>query len=158
MNHSGQPSGFSLTELVIVMAIMGILAAMAASRVVEIREESQINAAVSEANRLNQLAMTARAIIGRWPNDASHGVVPVELRSVLFEDSFKSGTPIGGLWDWNGEGRSTPMGFAINFATTRAEPVGTYAKIDGRFDDGNPETGKIQRRDLGRIFWCFLVE
>lgn len=121
---------------------MGILAAMAAGRVVEIRTESQINAAVSAANCLNQRAMTARAIIGRWPNDASHGAVPVELRSVLFEDSFKLGTPIGGLGDWNGEGRSTPMGFAINFATTRAEPVGKYAKIDGRYDDGNPQPEK----------------
>lgn len=159
MNQTGQPAGFSLIELVIVLAIVGILAVVAAGRVLDIKSDSQINATMTEANRLNRLAMIARERLGRWPNDANQGVVPTDLRSVLFPNSFLT-TPIGGQWDWNGPGTTIPhFGMAVYFTSTTAEPRGQYTKLDTKFDDGNAATGKIRRHLSGsKVSWCFLVE
>ena len=159
MTNTTRTGAFSLIELVIVLAILGILAVVAASRVLDIKSDSQINATMTEANRLNRLAMIARERLGRWPNDASNGVVPTDLRSVLFPTSFRA-TPIGGQWDWNGPGTTVPhWGIAVHFTSSRAEPIGEYSKLDAKFDDGNASTGKIRRFVSGsRVSWCFLVQ
>ncbi|MBL8890102.1 MAG: type II secretion system protein [Planctomycetaceae bacterium] len=160
MRQTGRSSGVSLIELVVVVTIIAILATVAASRVIDIRSDAQINATFSEANRLNRLAMTARALIGRLPNDVNQGVVPSELRPALFASSFSSPTPAGGLWDWNGPGTTMPhLGMSIFFTSTTAEPAGMYAKLDAKFDDGSANSGKIRRHVAGsRVLWCFLID
>jgi prepilin-type N-terminal cleavage/methylation domain-containing protein len=159
MTYTTRTGAFSLIELVIVLAILGILAVVAASRVLDIKSDSQINTTMTEANRLNRLAMIARERLGRWPNDAMNGTVPADLRPVLFATTFRT-TPSGGEWDWNGPGTTIPhWGMAVHFATSSAEPSGQYAKLDAKFDDGNASTGKIRRFVSGnRVSWCFLVQ
>lgn len=160
MNQTGRPTGFSLIELVIVLLIVGILAVVASSRVLDIRNDARINATVTEANRFNRLAMTARALNGQLPNDVVHSVVPTELRSALFANSFSSATPVGGRWDWNGPGSSIPhFGMSIRYGTTAEEPPGLYTRLDSKFDDGNEAAGKIRRQAGGGVvFWCFLIQ
>lgn len=160
MNQTGGPAGFSLIELVIVLAIMGILAAVAGSRIVNARTDAQINVTVTEANRFNRLAMIAQQLNGKLPNDAYQGLVPTDLRPPLFANSFQSATPVGGLWDWNGPGTTIPhLGMSINFPSTSAEPSGMYSRLDTKFDDGSTSTGKIRRHVTGgRVYWCFLIQ
>lgn len=160
MTPSQRPAGFSLIELVIVLLIVGILAVVASSRVMNIRDDARINAVATEANRLNRLAMVASAQLGRLPNDVNQGVVPIELRPPLFTNSFSSATPAGGLWDWNGPGTTVPyLGMSVNYASASDEPSGLYAQLDTKFDDGNAGTGKIRRHVLGsRPVWCFLIQ
>lgn len=160
MNHTGRPAGFSLIELVIVLAIMGILAAVAGSRIVNARTDAQINVTVTEANRLNRLAMVAQQLNGKLPDDVNQGLVPTELRPPLFANSFQLATPVGGLWDWNGPGTTIPhMGMSIYFLSTSAEPSGIYSRLDTKFDDANAATGKIRRHVTGgKVFWCFLIQ
>jgi type IV pilus assembly protein PilA len=158
MKTSGQTTGFSLIELVIVLMIMAILAVIAIGRVVNVRADAQANLTAREANRLNRIAMTARQSLGRWPNDAQHGIVPGDMASFFPPNAFKGGTPVGGLWDWNGPNGSLPVGISVNFQHQTDEPAGIYDLIDQRFDDGDRTTGKIRRIFNGRLFWCFLVE
>ncbi|MBL8890103.1 MAG: type II secretion system protein [Planctomycetaceae bacterium] len=152
--------GFSLIELVIVLLIVGILAVVASSRVLNIRTNAQLNAIVTEANRLNRLAMIAQQLNGRLPANTNGQVVPTELQPPLYAHSFQARNPVGALWDWNGPGTSLPVyGISCVFDSTSAEPSGLYTQLDSKFDDGNAATGKIRRQILSsKPYWCFSVQ
>jgi prepilin-type N-terminal cleavage/methylation domain-containing protein len=160
MNQMGRPTGFSLVELVIVLLIIGILAAVASSRVLNVRNDAQINAVVTEANRLNRLALIAQQLNGRLPNNTTERIVPTELQPPLYANSFQATNSVGAHWDWNGPGTSLPVqGMSCLFPSTSAEPRGMYTQLDTKYDDGNANTGKIRRHILsGRPFWCFSVQ
>ncbi len=160
MRQLVRPAGFSLIELVIVLLIIGILTAVVGSRAMNIRSDAQINAMVTEANRLNRLAMIASQINGKWPANVGERVVPAELQPPLYANSFQANNSVGAGWDWNGTGTSLPvMGISCFFQSTSAEPRGLYSKLDTKYDDGNAATGKIRRHVLsGKPYWCFSVE
>lgn len=155
-----RPTGFSLIELVIVLLIVGILAVVASSRVLNIRNDARLNAVVTEANRLNRLAMIAQQLNGRLPNNTTGTTVPTELQPPLYANSFQAANPVGAFWDWNGTGSSLPvLGMSCFFSSTSAEPSGLYSQLDTKFDDGNALTGKIRRHVLSsQPYWCFSVQ
>jgi len=160
MNHGGRPAGFSLVELVIVLLIIGILAVVASGRVLNIRNEAQINALLTEGNRLNRLALIAQQLNGKLPNNTNERIVPSELQPPLFANSFQATNGLGAYWDWNGPGTSLPvMGMSCLWDSTSVEPRRIYTQMEAKYDDKSETTGKIRRHVLsGRPFWCFSVE
>ncbi|MEN0111119.1 MAG: hypothetical protein AAF805_10390, partial [Planctomycetota bacterium] len=79
---------------------------------------------------------------GRYPADASRGVMPPELSDYLPADFFSRPVPGGGKYDWNGEGLWGDVYCGIGIFKY-GPPVGLWQAIDDAHDDGDLSTGKI---------------
>lgn len=160
MNPKRQASGFSLVEIVIVLAITAVLVAVAAIRATGSSAEARANSLMAQVRRLNDAARVARQLNGRWPADVHNSIVPAEMATLLAPNSLRAPTPAGGNWDWNGPaGPTANVGFSVRFATMADERPEILQALESKFDDGNVNTGRIRRiTSSGRPFWCFRVE
>jgi prepilin-type N-terminal cleavage/methylation domain-containing protein len=155
-----QALGFSLVEIVIVLAIMAVLVAVAAVRAMSNTDEARANSLIAQVRRLNDAARVARQLNGRWPADVFNSIVPADMATLLHPNGLRAPTPAGGNWDWNGPGGDiTHIGFSVRCATLADEPPNLLQLIENKFDDANVNTGWIRRViSSGRPFWCFRVE
>lgn len=160
MNPKRQALGFSLVEIVVVLAITAVLIAVAAVRAMSNPAEARANSLMVQVSRLNDAARVARQMHGRWPADVHNSIVPADMATLLHPNGLRAPTPAGGNWDWNGPDGPTPhVGFSVRFATMADEPTEILPILENKFDDGNPNTGRIRRIiSSGRPFWCFRVE
>lgn len=160
MNPRRQAFGFSLVEIVVVLAITAVLVAIAAVRAMGNSAEARANSLMVQVRRLNEAARVARQLHHRWPADVHNSVVPADMAKLLQPNGLRAPTPVGGNWDWNGPGGPTPhIGFLVRFATMADERTEILQIVENKFDDGSGDTGRIRRIiSSGRPFWCFRVE
>ena len=149
----------SLVELVIVVVILGILTAVAAPRFFNSSRDAKINATAEMAHRINRCAMINHGQTGTWPRDQGDRVLPPELKPFLDTGWFSQPTPIGGTWDWNGDGSVIPhKGISVIYMSANDIPIDLWDQLDTRFDDGNLNSGEIRRHKFGgKTVFCFRV-
>lgn len=150
-------TAFSLVELVIVVVILGVLTAVAAPRFFNSSRDAKINATVEMAQRINRCAMIYHGQTGTWPRDRFDRVIPPELKPFLDAGWFSQQTPIGGAWDWNGDGSIIPhKGISVIYLSGMDIPADLWDQLDTRFDDGNLNSGEIRRHKFdGKTAFCF---
>lgn len=137
---------FSLVELVVVVLVLGVIAAMAASRVANHGADAQIRTTAAQIRLIEEAAQIYLAREGDWPRDTTPGKFPVDFTGLLSPGLFERPTPMGGVWDWNSEDRwgDVYAGISIRF------PVGEFPEdqcrqLDAEIDDGDLNTGRVQR-------------
>lgn len=152
-------SGYSLVELVIVLAITAILLAVAVPRMFRPTDDARLNSLMAQVRQLNNVARMVKQKTGEWPRDANNSVVPSEMAEFLHPNHLVAPTPVGGNWDWNGPGGPAFYGFSARFLNAAAEPRDLYDVLDSRYDDGVRNTGNIRRLTSSvKVYWCFGVE
>lgn len=138
--------GFTLIEMMIVVSVLGVLAAMVVPRYRNIRDTAEANAAATSMVAIAKAATHYHATHGEWPKDKNRRVLPTELLSYLPENEFEHG-PIGGVWDyedWRGYNQTAggdKIGIAISIVEGNPE---MYEAIDRIIDDGNLDTGVVR--------------
>ncbi|MEN0112056.1 MAG: type II secretion system protein, partial [Planctomycetota bacterium] len=70
---------FTLVELVIVVMVLGVLTGVAAPRLLDLSQGAQVAAIVRHLRVGEDAALRYYAEHGRYPADASRGVMPPEL-------------------------------------------------------------------------------
>lgn len=140
--------GFTLIELMIVVGIIALLAAMALPSFLRARQRAQ-NAKFINALRVVSGAFDTFAIEhNSYPPDANRGVVPAGM-GPYFSNSFDftKPTPIGGLWDWDKD----VFGFKAGLSVVSPNALQVQLQdIDVEWDDGNLVTGHFQDKGAGR--------
>ncbi len=93
-----QQKGFTLMEMIGVMAVIAILAAVATPKIFEAIEDGKVSAYIGEANQLKLAATRYYKDTGTWPRHIpSHA--DSRYHNLMVNDSNGSGAPIKG---WNG--------------------------------------------------------
>ncbi|MEM7812770.1 MAG: prepilin-type N-terminal cleavage/methylation domain-containing protein [Planctomycetota bacterium] len=133
--------GFTLIELIVVVATLGILAAVATARFRNVGEDAAVVALLADIDAVFDAAELFHAIHGRWPDNADTGEFPSDFDGLLPSNFFERTTPIGGTYDWNGPGTSAPnYGVYVLLGDTSM-----HSDVDELADDGNFNTGWIER-------------
>lgn len=147
--------GFTLVEILIVVAILGILAAMVVPRFGTASEETRqkvFAASLKQFVRVTQVysAENEGALIA----DASSGVLPPELAAYIPESRWVGGTPIGGVWDAEGaEYAGVASAIGVHFNAGNAQSNDYMTRIDEIIDDGDLSTGMFRRFAADRFYF-----
>lgn len=130
--------------------ILGILAGIAAPRLLGTADRAIAQAVITDVEAIFTAAEVHAARAGGLANDEIRGVLPTEFVGLIDARVFSGGTPLGGVYDWNGPGTSAPIyGVAIRGPLDN----GLRLLIDNTFDDGVLTTGWItQAQDSGIKF------
>lgn len=149
---------FSLIELVIVILILAVLVAVAAPRFYSVADEAKMNSVVSEAKKLNQLAVVTQQLSGEWPATQPPGVVPPEWISFFPSGKFPS-APVVGSWQWVGPISSkSDFGIAIS-VHPKLEETALLELAEKTFDDGALDSGWIvQDKSGSNNIWLFSIK
>lgn len=142
-------AGFTLLEIMIVVAIISLLASMAIQTFRQLRETSQRNATVNDLRVFAGAFEQYATEFSYWPVDRGPAEFPEEMEGLLSRNSWARRAPIGGHYDWERD-----VG-GITAAIRVADTGGAFAtleslrELDSRLDDGNLATGSVRLSGTG---------
>ena len=136
------PFGYTLVEVVVCVALIAVLSTVAMTSMRN-TDSAKAAAAARFAFQINNAAMIYKQETGDFPQEEAESVLPKELHEYFREDIFEGETPIGGKWDWNGEGGQHKFpGISINYENTKNFQLSLAKLVDSLVDDGNFNSGR----------------
>lgn len=155
--------GFTLVEVMVVVVIIGLLAAMSLPAYRRITLRSKTAAVVSDLRSFSTAFITYSLQNGQWPADAMPQQIPPVMIAAL-SNGFGQRSPIGGVYKWNCNASADADGVsakaAIIIETSGGETVNDDADlwemIDREMDDGDLNTGNIQRGNTNSL--VYIIE
>lgn len=146
--------GFTLIELMIVIAIIGVLAAIAIPIFKNFKTQAHVTETVSDLRNFSTAFHTVALDEGEYPND-SHLVLPAGygLEGYISVDHWMGETPLGGNYNWEGPNSYPYAGIAIQDPTVKPEIL---ARLDHKLDDGDLATGTFRKTPNDR--YTYILE
>jgi prepilin-type N-terminal cleavage/methylation domain-containing protein len=145
--------GFTLVEIMIVVVIIGLLAAMAIPAFKRVQDTARANRFVSDLRTFAQAFETYATENGNWPPNAGSSVVPAGMSGTFKADVWTATTSVGGRWNWDRNMAGVAAGISV--ASPTFDDV-QMAAIDAKIDDGNLTTGLFQKTMPTRF--TFILE
>jgi len=147
--RQSQRRGFTMVEIMVVVIIIGLLAALALPTILMSRSSARSAAFINDLRQSRAIFEGFALETGAYPEDGIPGSIPSPMTSELVKVHWTEPTPIGGQWDWD------YMQFGIVAGVSVYEPNMTdseMAKIDARIDDGDLSSGAFRKRANGYIY------
>lgn len=145
--------GFSLVELTVVIVVIGVLAAVAASRFSNYDRRADQAAFINDLRIFRQAAEIYHDQTGRWLEDSSSGHLPQDWDPYVDSARWTCVTPIGGCWDFEYNSFSITSGFGVHFYRYPPRRPDSYMReIDESFDDGDLSTGIFRKIAWDRYY------
>ena len=146
--------GFTLIELMIVIAVIGILAAIAIPNFISYRRKAQIAGVVSDFKYFEKGFIAYAIDEGDFPND-SHIVLPDLPTMVRYIDPDVWGktTYLGGTYNWEGPDSYPYAGVSI-FESTASQK--DFELLDIMLDDGDLTQGKFRKTPNDR--YTYIID
>jgi prepilin-type N-terminal cleavage/methylation domain-containing protein len=157
-----QRQGFTLTEIMVVIAIVGVMAAMSVLSFVKMRHDSSVARFVSTARLLRGAFQEYATITRGYPGTTATGVLPVGMASYLPSGfDFTADTPLGGKWRWRVPVYSVcQFGLSVRGGLSGSAPLADealFAQVDAQLDDGELTTGQFRKVMTDRYVWIIQV-
>lgn len=135
---------FTLVEIMIVVVIIGLLAAMAIPAFQRVREKSIASRYANDFNQFSAAFQRYALENGGWPAGVVGGVIPTGMTGYLPE-SYTQASPMGGNYGWSG-----PSGRIVLLNTAATASV--MQKVDAILDDSDLTTGDFTMSGTS-CFW-----
>lgn len=144
--------GFTLVEIMIVVVIIGLLAAMAIPAFQRVRESAQNSRFVSDLRTFSQAFETYAMKNGTYPSNAGTGVIPTGMTGELNGAAWTTAkNSLGGRWNWDFNSSGITAGISTTGVTASDAQM---IAIDAKIDDGDLSTGRFQK--IGTRFTLLL--
>ena len=150
----GACRGFTLIELMIVIAIIGILSAIAIPNYIKYRNKAKIVSMISALKTFEIGFMDYAIDNGDFPPD-SHIVLPdmPTMGNYISPTLWGETTPLGGTYNWEGPDNYPYAGISIFEGTA---PQADFRRLDGMLDDGDLSQGKFRQTPNGR--YTYIID
>lgn len=151
--HTSSRRAFTLVEILIVVVILGIMAAIVVPQFSGTTQDAQIGAFISSIKTYADASEYYSAREGSYPIDGSSGVVPAGFEGYIDPDEWTAGTPMGGAWDTelNDSGVRAAVGVHFNDGSNPGDAV--MLLVDERFDNGDLASGAFQKLAGDRYYY-----
>lgn len=141
--YASRESGFTLLELMIVVAIIGVLSSIALPAYQDYAFRARLSGMILELDSIADRLREYEVVMGTYPPD-THIVPPAE---VPMPDYWYRETLLGGNYNWEGPDGYPYAGVAILGATAELKHIQYFDRL---LDDGNLATGKFRQTPNGR--------
>ena len=150
------PSGFTLVELLIVIVILGVLAAIVIPTTKNVSKEAEQSRFASNLHSFVGQAELYRAKTGEHVEDGSSGLVPAGFEPYVRAEDWEAGTPVGGVWDTETSSFGITSALGVHFQSN-AKPDEYMTEIDVLLgDDGDLQTGLFRKIASGRFYFILM--
>ena len=148
--------GFTLAEIMTVIAIIGILSAIAIPNYLKYRQKSQLAEISSNLSNFEKGFIAYGLEEGGFPDDCHiddgpYGLPNTAIEKYVRPDVWAKPTPLGGRYNWEGPDNYWDahgyVGISIYGSSASQE---TFRVLDSLLDDGDLSTGKFQLTTNGR--------
>ncbi|MGV6814315.1 MAG: type II secretion system protein [Phycisphaerales bacterium] len=149
-------SAFTMIELVVVITVIGILAAIVVPKFANAQADSRVAAAGEDILSMARTVEQYYHKNGYWPADTAAGVTPPELVALLKNnEAFAKPCPIGNAYDYGhvtATGSHTVTIGLVTSLSTSSISQDDAAALDAHLDDGVLTTGKFQAVGTGYAY------
>ena len=135
---------FTLVELMIVVSVLGILAAIVFPTVTNMQDEARINATIADMTAMQKGLLMYHRDNNAWPADVNQQLMPPGMEDYLPAGAFAKTPPTGGRYDfvrilW-------PPDVCVRIVTNdTASDAVHWQEIDDRIDNGDQTNGNVIR-------------
>jgi prepilin-type N-terminal cleavage/methylation domain-containing protein len=142
-------SGFTLVEIMIVVAIIGLLASLAIPSMLRAGQDTRKARFAREIQTAGHAFVQYIFDTGSYPRDKTPAQMPDGMADYLKGFPWASETVIGGNWDWDYQQFGVTAGISVHSPNwSDAEMV----EIDQVIDDGDLSSGQFRKRSGGYIY------
>lgn len=147
--RSPRRRAFTLVEIMIVVVIIGLLAALAIPAMTRVQRNAKVVRFVSDLRTFSQAFDAHASANGGWPPDGVPGSFPTGMAGDLKSAVWGGETSLGGRWDWDYLQFGVTAGISVHRPTASEELL---TEVDRKIDDGDLDTGNFRRRTDGYIY------
>ncbi len=148
-----RPNAFTLVEILIVVVILGIIALILIVHFGRSTDLTKQTAFITDVRTYVQAAQFYTGQTGMYLEDSSSGQVPAGFDPYINPDKFVTGTPLGGVWDFELNSFGVTSAFGVHFQGTAPPEDEFMRQIDEKFDDGNLNTGAFRKIANDRFYY-----